>query len=212
MSSVEFRTVTYLLYMPKIKTEIKVVTGSGNTGSNFADSWENRDRWVFPWRLYGVRCLVLLLQETVQKFLLDTCLHRGTELIVLCLRYQLLSGQQHKSWQIKIKVIILRLWLHKLEQRVVPVRLLPPDFEYTNAGFWQFQAKHRGTGIFQVCLSISLQEHAIIISPRLKKHIFHDDSWIRRNHNADCAVILDTETFGSILMQICVKRKGKNYF
>jgi len=46
--------------MPKIKTEITVITVSGNTGTNFGDSWEERDGWELPWRLYGVRSVGLL--------------------------------------------------------------------------------------------------------------------------------------------------------
>jgi hypothetical protein len=43
MPSVEFLTVTSFLYMPKTKTGIKVITVSGNTGTNFRDSGEDRD-------------------------------------------------------------------------------------------------------------------------------------------------------------------------
>ena len=46
--------------MPKIKTEITVITVSGNIGTNFGDSREERDDWELPWRLDGIRCVGLL--------------------------------------------------------------------------------------------------------------------------------------------------------
>jgi hypothetical protein len=83
--------------MPKIKTAIKVIKVNGNTGTNFGDSLEKRDDWELPWRLYGVRCVSLLLQVTAQKFLLEARFTQRTELVVLCLGYQLPPCQDHKS-------------------------------------------------------------------------------------------------------------------
>jgi hypothetical protein len=48
MSSVEFPPVTSFLYTPKIKTEITVITLSGNIGTYFGCSGEERDGWELP--------------------------------------------------------------------------------------------------------------------------------------------------------------------